>query len=178
MKKFRLEDIEKKQPFKVPNGYFDQLNTSILSNIDRDKSDKNVTQKQTFTVPSNYFEELNASILSKVDPDLAHQTSTKTRNNLWYWVAAAVFVLVSSVSLMLTLQIENQDTNLLADISDEEIWMYLDYYQVEELDLIESISNDMDWVSDEEQLLDDMLIDTEDMDNLYLEYGIEEIIES
>ena len=144
MKEFKLNDIDKKHPFKVPD---------------------------------NYFEQLNADILSKIDEKPAVSIKPKTRNNLWYWVAASLTILASSIVFILNF---NQDKKVeyLSNISNEEIMFYLDYYEIDELDLLESVTGEMQWMPVEDELLLDVEFESDEIEDIYLEFGVTEITAS
>ena len=57
-----LASMEKVNVFQIPDGYFTDLNSKILTNIFLNQEEKNNSQK----VPEGYFESLSDRILAKV----------------------------------------------------------------------------------------------------------------
>ena len=61
-----LKQVNPNNPFKVPDGYFDELEQQIVSFIKLDEL-KTSAPSQGFTVPENYFEELSSNINSRIN---------------------------------------------------------------------------------------------------------------
>ena len=81
LENFNLENLDKKHPFKVPNGYFDDLserihqrildnsNNSLNDNVDNNvESDllKNFDKKTPFGTPEQYFEDFSEKLNQKI----------------------------------------------------------------------------------------------------------------
>jgi hypothetical protein len=60
-----LKQVNTTNPFTVPNGYFDELNTHILSAVKLDEL-KNTISPDCFTVPDGYFKTLGEHIQSRI----------------------------------------------------------------------------------------------------------------
>ena len=142
MKKIKLTDIDNRHPFKVPDGYFDELQKSLERSIE--------TEKETRVVSMN-------------------------RGNLMKYLAAAI-ILLALISYPVSQFISNRsETDLLANISNEEILYYIDYYDIQEAELIETIDIEIDFSELPSALPEEMELDDESLEMLYLEYGINEI---
>jgi len=63
---FDLKQISS-QPFKVPNGYFTQLQSELFTSIELGFSDD--LGKKPFAVPNNYFDNLSDSIMDAIDSE-------------------------------------------------------------------------------------------------------------
>jgi hypothetical protein len=60
-----LKQVNPNNPFTVPNGYFDELEQQIVSNIKLDGL-KNGSPSNGFAVPENYFDELSNNINARI----------------------------------------------------------------------------------------------------------------
>lgn len=117
-------------PFSVPEGYFDELEsrTKTLSRMAEWKEDEG------FEVPEGYFESLNDRILAAVAaepvirslPERPESRIRKLVRSAGVRYAAAAAILVFSVFLIKDRLTENQST--LANISDQELIQYLQFY--------------------------------------------------
>jgi hypothetical protein len=65
-----LKQVNRANPFTVPDGYFDDLTDRIVSYKNLDEL-KNNGASDGFTVPENYFEELTGNIQSRINIDSA-----------------------------------------------------------------------------------------------------------
>jgi len=63
-----LKQVSTKNPFTLPNGYFDELDERITSAIKLDEL-KNSISPDCFTVPENYFDELSSNTQSRIAVD-------------------------------------------------------------------------------------------------------------
>ena len=91
MKKNRIHNI-KETGFKVPKGYFNNLDDALLNNIKL----KEVPDEAGFKTPANYFDSLEDTILNKVSEKGNNKViSLFSRRNLIYAssIAAAVLLL-------------------------------------------------------------------------------------
>lgn len=91
MKKNRIHNI-KETGFKVPKGYFNNLDDALLNNIKL----KEVPDEAGFKTPANYFDSLEDTILNKVSKKGNNKViSLFSRRNLIYAssIAAAVLLL-------------------------------------------------------------------------------------
>ena len=71
-----LENIPKKNPFSVPDGYFDESKSRIENAVFMDRL-KSRTTETGFTVPDNYFEELPQQIAAEISlSNLKDRTKT------------------------------------------------------------------------------------------------------
>lgn len=177
MKKIDLDKMKIKPPFEVPKGFFEDLHKQIQAKTT--ESESRIVKEEIvspFAVPEGYFDQLNDAILAKAENDDSPDVELKTRNNLWWSVAAAVLLLLVSIPLVLINQETTTEQTMLADVSNEEILLYLDYYEVDEIDLMESIDENMEWLQAEDELLEELDINSTNLDDLYLEYGLSEIM--
>lgn len=117
-------------PFSVPEGYFDELEsrTMTLSRMAEWKKDEG------FEVPEGYFEGLSDRILAAVAtepvirtmPERPESRFRKLVGSAGLRYATAAVILIFSVFLLKDKLTDNQ--NALADISDQELIQYLQFY--------------------------------------------------
>ncbi|MDW3192164.1 MAG: hypothetical protein R8G66_07360 [Cytophagales bacterium] len=138
-----LDDIKQKNhPYKVPEGYFEELNTRIM--------------EQTSAVPSD-------------------KVVSWYRQPVWQMALASVsLVMVIGVVLLSGGSVEEQD--FLADVTDEEILIYLADNDLTESEIMENFTfTEEDLLPEGEELLDDIEIDDNMLDELYLDYEIDDL---
>lgn len=143
MKGFKLEDIEKKE--------------------------------HPFITPEGYFEELNASILEKTSVE---KTPVFARSVQKVWRVAALGILAAVVLFFIFIPKE-ENSDWLAEVSDEEIINYLASYEYDDLDLLSEFSNEeLQAIWADDLSLDNLDLDDRDVEDLYFEYELtEELLE-
>lgn len=129
-------------PFSVPEGYFDELESRTLT-LSRMAEWK---ENEGFEVPEGYFEDLNDRILAAVaaeplirtlparseeaeEAGSGEQSKSRIRRlvrSVGLRYATAAVILIFSVFLIKDRLTENQSP--LADISDQELIQYLQFY--------------------------------------------------
>lgn len=117
-------------PFSVPEGYFDELESRTLT-LSRMAEWK---ENEGFEVPEGYFEDLNDRILAAVAsepvirslPERPESRIRKLVRSVGLRYATAAVILIFSVFLIKDRLTENQSP--LADISDQELIQYLQFY--------------------------------------------------
>lgn len=68
-----LSNIDKKQPFLLPNNYFDSLNERLINKLECEeeltvyKTLSKIDKEQNFTIPENYFENLKNKLEYKYE---------------------------------------------------------------------------------------------------------------
>jgi len=96
-----LSRIDKKMPFTVPQGYFEELSTAVTFNLANDPTGQEalspllagLKDRQVYQAPDGYFAGLSAIVLEKVKPSAsapAKVISLGVRRNWWKYSAAAV----------------------------------------------------------------------------------------
>jgi hypothetical protein len=60
-----LSDIPKKNPFKTPNGYFDDFTRDLETKISEERIAEKCGKKLPFSVPENYFSEFTEKITER-----------------------------------------------------------------------------------------------------------------
>ncbi|NEV94029.1 hypothetical protein G3567_07705 [Psychroflexus sp. YR1-1] len=109
----------KKSGFKVPENYFETLETSVLSKL---KSDACV-KKSGFKTPEDYFANFKLET-----PSEEHQTRVIHLREWGKWVAAAAIVAFAIIGALYIDEISpNQDIQF-SDLNNDMIERYLDTY--------------------------------------------------
>ena len=80
-----MKELPKNNPFKTPEGYFENFSKSLDDTLRLEKL--NVPTEAGHTVPDGYFEELTQQVLSKVAPAKPKVVSLKNR---FYYAAASI----------------------------------------------------------------------------------------
>lgn len=142
MPQMNLDDIKRKShPYKVPEGYFEDLNARIL-------------------------EQTSAAAIDKV-----------------YWYRKPVWQMaLASVSLLFVFAAiffsggSATEQDVLADITDEEILIYLANNDLTESEIMENFTfTEDDFLMPADELLEDIEIDDSMLDDLYLEYEVDDL---
>ena len=89
-----MNDLRQKNPFKIPEEYFDELEEKFCSSEDF------ISKLNPFNSPLNYFENLESSLLKALD--LKNPTNKKVSKKLilQFISVAAIILLVSTIFLM------------------------------------------------------------------------------
>ena len=167
-----LNQLEKKTPFKVPEGYFEDLTGNVL---DGAKAIELVNEElenfsplmsslkhiNAYKVPENYFQQLPHEVLHMARKQPTKVVSLFARKKILRYAAAAIVTGVLVVSSFFFFN-GNQSSNIanpVADIqrvSDEEIINYLDYQDITAIDAgTSSASSDIN-VEDLKEMLTDI----------------------
>lgn len=136
--KYKLDDIDKKQSFKVPEGYFEDLPLRIQTKIQKKKKHSQVL------LPSWRF-------------------------------AFAASILVILVAYFIADQTPTSVERLLADIPQDDLIAYLDEMELDMEDLTRVYQEtSVSFELDELDGLEELELDEEEMDDLFLEYDLNE----
>lgn len=127
-----------------------------------------------YKVPEGYFEDLNARIMERTSATPVHVVLWY-RQPVWQMAIASVSVLmVFAVIFLSGGPVAEQD--VLADITDEEILIYLANNDLTETEIIEHFTfTEDDFLLESEELLEDIEIDESMLDDLYLEYEVDDL---
>jgi len=125
--------------FSVPDGYFDTLETDIISKIELISSLENSGANTQFTVPANYFEELPIIINEKV---LASKQKSKLRELLSIFSRPQLAISFASLTILVWFSISTRMTENFAlndagysieQLNESEYLEYIDEYTIIEL---------------------------------------------
>jgi hypothetical protein len=126
-----MTDFNTKNPFKVPDLYFDRLEEQILNN------DKQMRKNVHFKIPVDYFEKLESDIVAK--------TSSKSNNSRIQRIALSVAGIAATFALVFSVNFFRPTKALIEEQAFDE---YVEEYYSEDLDgyeilsLLEEIENE------------------------------------
>ncbi len=128
-----------------------------------------------YKVPKEYFEELNASILEQTNTTTPERVVRWFRQPAWQGILAS-FSVIMVLTLVFITRNTGEEQDLLAGVSDEEIMIYLADNELTEYEIIENFTfTDEDFLMEEDELLDGIEIEDETLQDLYLEYDVEDL---
>ena len=119
-----LAGTDRKNPFTVPEDYFESLKSNIEASIKAEEL-KSLIKADGFTVPESYFEGLEAKIKDKISAKEVIDEKPRVRKLRWIAYAAAACI---SFAVGTGVLLSNRDQNLdneLHRIPDNEIVQYL-----------------------------------------------------
>ena len=153
--------------FKVPNDYFENLETQVLRTIDLNSK----VEAAGFKVPENYF----SSVEDRVIKNLRPPSETKVIS-LWNWkTVVSISAIAASLVLMFNVVLNKPEADSFKSLETNSIASYLseeDFstYELASILDYESLSTD-DFVNQEipKQNIEDYLLDQTDLDNLILD---------
>lgn len=141
-----LMNLKSKNPFKVPETYFENLEYPFSTDMQFDK------------VPSGYFEELPSKVIDQLD---LNPRKSKTKF-LWPIISS----IAASIALLLYFQPSEMES-----VSPDDTWAYvLDNYESYEMEELLDLFEEEDLLSDdleiEEEYIINQFIDEMDDDEL------------
>jgi len=152
-----------KNPYKLPEGYFDKLQSEVLTQT-------KLPGKSGFTLPEDYLDGLQGRVLEKVSTPKGNIVSIRSRS--WFSIAASLVVVLSAGLWLWSGITEVAEDNTLANISETSVLEYLsaddlsiDQYamMLDDID-IESIEIEEDIEDEYLDLLDETyLLELEDL---------------
>ncbi|MDG2109057.1 MAG: hypothetical protein P8J71_03820 [Flavobacteriaceae bacterium] len=89
-----MNDLRQKNPFKIPEEYFDELEEQFCNSEDF------VSKLNPFNSPLHYFENLESSLLKALDHKNTTNKKVSIRQILQFISVAATILLVSTIFLM------------------------------------------------------------------------------
>ena len=165
-----MKEIPKKNNFKTPPGYFENLSDRILKQMDEEDT-KGLPKKEGFSVPKGYFEGVEKDILQKaLKPDTPVISLKRFRPFLYAAAAvAALFVLVIGLNR------NSGDDLTFDDLAQADITSYIESRDLElssyeiaevipvtQLEIEDFVDNGVD----EEEILDYLEDSIDDLDEL------------
>ena len=168
-----MKHMNKNNPFKTPEGYFDSLKDRLLDAVSSD--DSGLPADDGFSVPENYFDSLNERIGKRLPDKSPKVIPLFGYKQVVYAVsaAAAVFLLVFG------LQFRAADSPQFDTLASADIENYLQSYAGElntyeiadELDVRDlGISDVMDENLEEENIIEYLDDEIDDLDDLNFEF--------
>jgi hypothetical protein len=136
---FDLENLPKKNIFKVPDNYFESLSDKIEQRTQ--SVVENLPKENIFKVPDNYFENLEAKIVAQT----TEQTKivplfTWSAKRTWASLAACSAIAILGYFTLMPKQ-ESLGNEVLAGVQNQEIVNYLIQQDLNQTDVAEQIDN-------------------------------------
>jgi len=117
-----MTDFNTKNPFKIPENYFKNLEDSLLKNA------KSISYSHGFTIPKDYFNTLEEDILHK---------AVKSNSFSRHKIALGIATIAATLAVLLNLSsIENSETI----IEDQAFNDYIESYYLDNSDGYEILS--------------------------------------
>jgi len=167
----RWNKILKENPFLVPAGYFDELET-----ITRFRAKDIRLTHQNYPVPEGYFETLEDRILAQTQERRSRMTirpAIQPATRPWFqptwarWAAAACLLLIAGLFLTDRLRTDAESFNL-SGISDQELINYLQVFSgTQDVIMLSEYANDVETV----ELRSDISSISSDEIESYLEFA-------
>lgn len=114
-----MKKIEKNNPFKTPEDYFDSFNDSIIAKLSEET--RAIPKKEGFIVPSDYFESLSQQLLQKVSKEKTKVIPLNSYKKYYYAAAVAAIVLMFFV-----LNIKESADVTFEDLAEADIESYFE----------------------------------------------------
>lgn len=164
-----LENPEmKKNAFRVPEGYFDQLHEVILAQSESSILDEKNLKENIFKVPEGYFDAASKQIAQRIEEPVK-VIPLYNRNWIRYAAAVAALIIVFIFG-MKTDDVASNDEY--ANLSDELIIEYLLDEEISNLDILASIDDGTN-ILDELYMEEMGALNYTDYDNPEMEYDFE-----
>lgn len=167
-----MEEFNKKNPFKTPEGYFDTLSDKLKDKLSEEKL--NLPKEDGFTVPESYFDDLKNSIQEKID--LPETKVVQLHPYKKYYVAAASIAAIFLI--LIGLNWNSADETTWDDLANADIETYFDTNElglttfeiaevlpIDELEINDILENQFE----EEHVLDYLNENIDDIEDLNLE---------
>jgi len=133
-----LKNIGNKGDFCVPENYFNQTKSSILSKIKVDSNFKISYSEGGFTIPNNYFETNKYQILSKINNKTTFKVKVITFVN-WQLMSGIAAIFIAIISLFVFIKTDKTE-NLSASLN-----------KVSEAEMIDYLANNdvkIEWINE------------------------------
>lgn len=127
-------------PFQVPTNYFNDLEEAILMGIGNQETIPSFGLEVGLPFNKPKLGELETTILNATKPKEAKQVKLFSNKQLWYYSAAASFVIAMILGVLITKPFEQKQVLVnasLQDISKEAVVDYLAAMAVQNSDLLE-----------------------------------------
>ena len=119
-----MTDLNKKNPFKIPENYFQELEYLLIENT------KNKSVKNNLSTPKDYFNTLEKEILKKVYPEKKSLSNVRK-------IIISLTSIAASLSILFILNTFETPKKITEDQAFND---YLESYYLEDLDSYEMLS--------------------------------------
>ena len=162
-----LYKLEKKNPFKVPDGYFEKLEHEVMHSV----IDQSFERSE---IPENYFSTLQDKVIARIEEDQRKTKVIPLFNRKWLSIAAVfIFLLCVTYIINTNLSIENNSEAYALDIEVDEALDYL--LENENLYLSDLVS--LEYLTDEDVVGEEDFedINEEDLEDFFNELDPEDL---
>ncbi|MGP1990338.1 hypothetical protein D9V96_000455 [Zobellia laminariae] len=122
-----MKSFDKKNPFKAPEGYFEEFDKNLFEKLSRE--DSAIPKKEGFKLPDGYFDSLSDKLQQKLKEDQQNKViPLKSYKKYYYAVTAMAAILV----VALTLNLNKTNEISFDDLAQSDIE---NYFNQNELDL-------------------------------------------
>jgi len=125
-KDFSLESLRNQNPFRVPDGYFDELPYSINDRIENKPSLESLRDQNPFRVPEGYFNELPHLIAHRIEANPSVAKSRRFLHPGVFAAAASVVIMLGLTVLMRSSIFESTSETQFSSIPETHIVNHLD----------------------------------------------------
>lgn len=167
-----MEELEKNNPFKTPEGYFENLTDKLMDKLNEEKGD--LPKEDGFTIPENYFDGLKKSIQEKVDVPETKVVQLHPYRKYYVAIASVAAILLVLVGL----NWNSADETTWDDLANADIETYFETNElglttfeiaevlpVDELEINDILENQFE----EENVIDYLNENIDDIEDLNLE---------
>lgn len=170
-----MEELNKNNPFKTPEGYFEGFTDGLLNKLDEETS--GLPKEEGFTVPDGYFDGVHNNILNKLEKSETKVVKLRPYRKFYLAAAsiAAVFIIaiVSQMHVqeeltyesLASIDIEDYFDNYVYDFSEDELAELLSMQEVGVNDVLNTEINQEEIVD----YLDTTIEDFYELNNIYNE---------
>lgn len=170
-----MEELNKNNPFKTPEGYFEGFTDDLLNKLDEETFD--LPKEEGFTVPDGYFDGVHNSILRKLEKSETKVVQLHPYRK--FYLAAASIAAIFSIAIvsqigaqeeltydtLASTDIEDYFDNYVYDFSEDELVELLSMQEVGVNDVLNTEINQEEIVD----YLDTTIEDFHELNNIYNE---------
>lgn len=114
MKNFDIENLERRNVYKTPEGFLDQLQGNVLQKIGPFSQDiENLERKNIYATPTGFFDEVQQNVMQQVTPSIGKRSGKLVRMNWMYAAAASITVFFGLIYFVNTDQ--NEGTSIIGN---------------------------------------------------------------
>jgi len=167
-----MEELNKNNPFKTPEGYFENLSNALLDKLSEEKLD--LPKEDGFTVPEDYFDDLHNNIRKKIDSNEIKVVQLNPYRK--YYLSAASVAAIVLIFIGFNWNVQEEIT--FEDLASADIESYFEANElglttyeiaevlpVDELEITDILENHFD----EENVIDYLNDNVDDIEDLNLE---------
>ncbi|MEZ4971184.1 MAG: hypothetical protein R2814_16265 [Flavobacteriaceae bacterium] len=122
-----MDRLNKNNPFKVPDGYFDSFTGNILKRTAGEEN--SVPSNEGFKIPEGYFETLNSKLLAQLENNRTEAMIIPLKSNKkYYYIAASV---AAVILLFIFIPWNRNIVPPYSDVANSDIEQYFEFNDLE-----------------------------------------------